>query len=87
MAPTTLMKELSFLLDQTHQMAHQKPPKQREREATAGALFLGHLALCFELKEMASNSFKGEVNQREGQSQQRRSQSQQVDFSRTHGSS
>ena len=52
MAPTTLMKELSFLLDQSHQMAQQNSPKQREREATAGSL-LGHLVFMFQNEEDA----------------------------------
>ena len=54
-----MLKELSYLLDLSHQKAQQNPPKQREREATAGAL-LGHLMFMkYHLNELVLYLQKG----------------------------
>ena len=59
-----------------------------QREGGHGwVLFLGHLVLCFELKEMASISFKGEVNNAKVKVSKGEVKVSKVDFSRTHGSS
>ena len=70
-----MLKDLSYLLDQTHQMASRKSKLRGEKEATVGASHLGHFGFMIYHLRNGFKSFKGEVNQGRSKSAKEKSKS------------